>query len=63
MTDRPGRWYTMPPQKRDAMIVALKRRGWTHKRSGAVVGMTESGVGLALQRIRQGGFGQGMTRV
>jgi hypothetical protein len=62
MTDRPGRYYPIPPQQRDQMIVALRRRGWTHQRIGQQVGMTESGVRRALDRIRMGGYGQGATR-
>ena len=62
MTDRPGRWYAIPAQQRDQMIVALRRRGWTYKRIGARVGLSESGVQRALLRIREGGFGEGATR-
>jgi hypothetical protein len=62
MTDRPGRFYTIPAPDRDLMIVELRRRGWTHQRIAKRVGMSESGVRRALERIRGGGFGQGMTR-
>jgi hypothetical protein len=62
MTDRPGRWYALPPTVRDTEIVTLRRRGWTYARIGGEVGMSESGVRRALERIRDGGFGQGMTR-
>ena len=62
MDDRPGRFYALPAIERDRMILQLKRRGLTHKRIGAAVGMTESGVRRALQRIAEGGFGEGMTR-
>jgi hypothetical protein len=42
--------------------VQLRRRGWTYKRIGAQVGMTESGLRRACARIREGRFGEGMTR-
>jgi hypothetical protein len=61
MTDRPGRFYTLNAPDRDRMIVELRRRGWTYKRIGARVGMSESGVKRALDRIRDGGFGMGMA--
>jgi hypothetical protein len=60
--DRPGRFYAIPAQQRDAMILELRRRGWTYERIGKRVGMTESGVRRALERIRVGGFGEGMRR-
>jgi hypothetical protein len=44
------------------MILRLRRAGWTYERIGARVGMSESGVRRALERIRDGGFGEGMTR-
>jgi hypothetical protein len=44
------------------MILALRKRRWTYKRIGRAVGMSESGVLRALERIRAGGFGEGMTR-
>jgi hypothetical protein len=56
------RLYSIPPQRRDQMIVQLRRRGWTNAKIGKAVGMTESGVRRALQRIATGGFGEGMTR-
>ena len=62
MADKPGRWYAIPPPERDAMIVQLRRAGWSNARIGARVGMSESGVRRALQRIREGGFGEGATR-
>ena len=62
MTDRPGRWYTIPPLERDKLILQLRRAGWSYKRIAARVGMSESGVSRALDRIREGRFGEGMTR-
>ena len=62
MSDRPGRFYTLPAHVRDERILKLRKLGWTYKRIGAAVGMDESGVRRALQRIKDGGFGQGMTR-
>ena len=53
MDDRPGRWYSIPAQDRDRIIVALRRRGWTY----AKVGMSESGgVGRSLPQttVRHG---------
>jgi len=58
----PDRIYTIPAPERDRLIVVLRRRGLTNKAIGARVGMSESGVRRALQRIRDGGFGEGMTR-
>ena len=63
MTDRPGRWYPMPPVERDRMILRLRRAGWSYKRIGQRVGMSESGVSRAVQRIRDGRFGEGNSRV
>jgi hypothetical protein len=40
--------------ERDRLIVELDGRGWSHDRIGRAVGMTRRGVGLALQRIREG---------
>ncbi|MGA7050503.1 MAG: helix-turn-helix domain-containing protein [Mycobacterium sp.] len=62
MPDRPGRFYAIPPQERDKLIVALRRQGWTHARIGKRVGMSQSGVARALERIAAGGFGEGATR-
>jgi len=62
MDDRPGRFYTTPAQVRDDKILRLRRLGWTYKRIGKAVGMSESGVSRAIERIRGGGFGTGMTR-
>jgi DNA-binding NarL/FixJ family response regulator len=56
------RLYAIPAVERDRMILALRRRGWTLKRIGQRLGMSESGVKRALDRIRDGGFGEGMTR-
>jgi hypothetical protein len=60
--DQPGRYYAMPAHVRDEKILKLRRLGWTYKRIGQVVGMSESGVQRAMERIRAGGFGEGMTR-
>jgi hypothetical protein len=62
MDDRRGRWYPMPAIQRDKLIMRLRRAGWTHQRIGKRVGMSESGVRRALLRIREGRFGEGMTR-
>lgn len=62
MGDQRGRFYPMPAIQRDETILALRRRGWTYNRIGKKVGMSESGVRHAMDRIRDGGFGQGMTR-
>jgi hypothetical protein len=59
---RHGRYYDMPAQMRDALIVRLRRRGMTYAKIGRHVGMSESGVKRALDRIADGGFGEGMTR-
>ena len=60
--DRPGRFYALPAHVRDEKILKLRKLGWTYKRIGVVVGMDESGVRRAVQRIRDGGFGEGMSR-
>lgn len=60
MSRQPQRWYEIPTQVRDQMIVQLRRRGWTYKNIGKRVGMSESGVKRALDRIAGGGYGQGM---
>ena len=50
--------------QRDKMIVELRRRGYSHRAIGKVVGMDASGVRRALQRIQAwplpvfGEFGQ-----
>lgn len=62
MNERRGRYYSIPAPDRDAMIIQLKRRGWTNVRIGRRVGMSESGVRRAVERIKAGGFGEGMTR-
>lgn len=59
--DRKGRFYAIPAQERDREIVELKRRGWSNVKIARAVGMTESGVRHACQRIREGGFGQGQA--
>jgi DNA-directed RNA polymerase specialized sigma24 family protein len=56
------RIYAIPAPERDRLILQLHRRGWTYERIGQRVGMSESGVRRALERIRLGGFGEGMTR-
>lgn len=43
MPDMPGRWYTLPAQERDRLIIQLRRASRTYKRIGQRVGMTESG--------------------
>lgn len=62
MSHMPGRWYSIPAVERDRLIIQLRRRGWIYARIGKAVGMDESGVRRALQRIRTGGFGEGQTR-
>ena len=57
-----GRYYDIPPHVRDERIVKLRRLGWTYARIGEDVGMDESGVRRAIQRIRDGGFGEGISR-
>ena len=62
MADQPGRFYALPAHVRDEQIVKLRRIGWTYKRIAARVGMDESGVRRAMQRIKAGGFGEGNSR-
>jgi DNA-directed RNA polymerase specialized sigma24 family protein len=49
----------MNSDTRDALILKLRRQGWTYKRIGAAVGMSEGSVGHALQRIAEGRPGRG----
>ena len=65
MDPRPGRFYALPAQERDKLIVQLRQRGWTYKRIGKhpQVGMSESGVKRSIDRILAGGFGQGISRM
>jgi DNA-directed RNA polymerase specialized sigma24 family protein len=56
------RYYDIPPHVRDERILKLRRLGWTYAKIGRAVGMDESGVRRALERIRERGFGQGATR-
>jgi hypothetical protein len=44
------------------MIIQLRRRGCTYTRIGKAVGMSESGVPRSIERIRAGGFSEGMAR-
>ncbi len=60
--DRPGRFYAIPAVERDRMIIQMRRAGFTYAQIGKRVGMSESGVRRALQRIRDGRFGEGATR-
>ena len=62
MPDSPGRYYALPAHVRDERILKLRRLGWTYAKIGREVGVDESGVRRAIQRIRDGGFGEGMTR-
>jgi DNA-directed RNA polymerase specialized sigma subunit len=61
MDARKGRFYTLTAPERDRQIVQLRQRDWTYTKIGKAVGMTESGVRRSIERIRQGGFGQGMA--
>jgi DNA-binding Lrp family transcriptional regulator len=62
MSERRGRFYEIPALERDRRIVEYKRAGWPNTRIARAVGMSESGVRRALERIRGGGFGEGATR-
>ena len=62
MDEQRGRYYELSAPERDRRIAFLRGRGWTYKKIGRAVGMSESGVRRAGDRIRDGGFGQGMTR-
>jgi IS30 family transposase len=61
MDARKGRFYTLTAPERDRQIVQLRQRGWTYAKIGRAVGMTESGVRRSIERIREGGFGQGQA--
>jgi DNA-binding NarL/FixJ family response regulator len=56
---RPPDVPEMNSDTRDALILKLRRQGWTYKRIGAAVGMSEGSVGHALQRIAEGRPGRG----
>lgn len=45
----------MSEQERLAVIVSLRRRGWTYKKIGARVGLSANGVKYALHRFTQPG--------
>lgn len=60
--ERAGRYYELPTHERDRIIVQLRQRGVTLKRIGQQVGMSESGVKRAIDRIRLYGPGGGSTR-
>ena len=62
MPERRGRFYSLNAPDRDAMILMLKRRGVSNEKIAKRVGISESGVRRALQRIAAGGYGEGMTR-
>ena len=44
----------VPAEERDKLIVELRRRGWTYKRIGQAVGMSENGVSASVVRIQEG---------
>jgi hypothetical protein len=44
---------------RDALIVALRRKGFTYRQIGKVIGMSAGSVGHALERIAEGRPGRG----
>jgi hypothetical protein len=45
---------TMSADQRDRLIVHLDGLGWNHTKIGHAVGLTRRGVGMALERIREG---------
>jgi hypothetical protein len=45
---------TMGADQRDRLIVHLDGLGWNHTKIGHAVGLTRRGVGMALERIREG---------
>lgn len=55
MGERRRQPQTMPEAERVAMIVALRRRGWTYKKIGQYVGLSANGVKYALHRVTQPG--------
>src|SRR5262249_37520337 len=44
---------------RDALILKLRRQGWTYRQSGGLVGMSPTSAGHALARIAGGRPGRG----
>jgi DNA-binding NarL/FixJ family response regulator len=49
----------MSGETRDALILKLRRQGWTYRQIGRAVGMSPNSVGHALQRIAEGRPGRG----
>jgi hypothetical protein len=45
---------TMSADQRDRLIVMLNDKGWDHGRIGRATGLSRRGVGMTLQRIREG---------
>jgi hypothetical protein len=51
---RPAGPAQMSAARRDELIVMLNDKGWDHGRIGRATGLSRRGVGMALQRIREG---------
>jgi len=51
---RPAVAAQMSAARRDELIVMFADKGWDHGRIGRAVGLSRRGVGMALQRIREG---------
>jgi transcriptional regulator len=56
---RTGYYYDdMVAPKRDALIVRLRRKGWSQAKIARRLGHTQQGVSKALQRIAEGRLGR-----
>jgi hypothetical protein len=55
---RPAVAAQMSAARRDELIVMFADKGWDHGRIGRAVGLSRRGVGMALQRIREGRAGR-----
>lgn len=53
--DRTRQPKAMPDDQRVALIVALRKRGWTYAKIGQRVGLSANGVKYALHRVTQPG--------
>ena len=55
MGDRVRQPKTMSDHDRVALIMSLRRRGWTYAKIGGHVGLSANGVKYALHRVTQPG--------
>jgi transcriptional regulator len=60
-----ARYYydEMVASERNALIVRLRRKGWSQTKIGRRLGLTQQGVSEALLRIAEGRPGRGSARL